>query len=138
MMPRTQLQEIRDPELRALMERATQLLDEDQYIACVRVCAEAYLRLLKTRPHVLQALKTVLQNERVKAGLETGTLRFAPVMWPRLAAKLQLSEGGEPTIVFDRQFVGFGEAIQYYEFTLDLICQAEKGEVKTTMGAGGL
>lgn len=137
-MPSTQLQEIRDPELRALMEQATKLLDEDKYLDCVRVCAEAYLKLLKTRPHVMSALKTVLQNERVKAGLETGTIRFAPVMWPRLAAKLHLPENGEPTIVFDRQFVSLSETIQYYEFTLDLICQAEKGEVKTTMGAGGL
>ena len=85
-MPSTQIREIQDEELRGLMEQADALLDGGDNTGCVRVCADAYLLLLQKQPQVLTGLQKVLATPRVQAGLETGTLRFAPLMWPRLAA----------------------------------------------------
>ena len=136
-MPSSHVDTIQDEELRGLMTQADKLLDEGTYAACVRACAHAYLKLLKKHPQVRTALTDVLGTERIKAGLDTGTLRFAPLMWPRLAAKLYLPEDGEPTITFDRDFVSFGETIQYYEFTANLITDVEKGTLDTKPAGGG-
>jgi hypothetical protein len=140
-MPSNQVDNIKDPELRELMGKASALMDQDKNYDCVRTCADAYLLLLKKQPQVMTALKKVIDMPRVKAGLEREMIRFAPLMWPRMAAKLHL-EGPEPEIVFDRQFVGFGETVQYYEFTLGLIILAQEGDIETAMqqaaAAGGL
>ena len=136
-MPSTQIAAIQDEELRGLMEKADALLDEGDNTGCVRACADAYLLLLRKQPQVMTGLQKVLATPRVKAGLETGTLRFAPLMWPRLAAKLHLSDDGPPTITFDREAVSFSETVQYYEFTLNLITDAEKGTLQSGEGGSG-
>ena len=94
---------------------------------------DAYLKLLEKRPEVLAALQKVLAVETVKKAMEVGSLRFAPLMWPRLAAKFHLVEEEKPEITFDRQHLGFSEAIQYYKFTLNVILDAEKGAWNTTV-----
>jgi hypothetical protein len=137
-MPSTQIREIQDEELRGLMEKADALLDGGDDAACVHVCADAYLLLLQKQPQVLTGLQKVLATPRVQAGLETGTLRFAPLMWPRLAAKLSLPADGPPAITFDREQISFSETVQYYEFTLNLITDAEKGILQTSEGGTGL
>ncbi|MHB8574662.1 MAG: hypothetical protein ACYDCQ_04960 [Dehalococcoidia bacterium] len=129
-MPSAQTQEIKDAALRGLLERAEAMLDAGDNGGCVHACAEAYLMLLSKNPLVLMGLRTVLATPRVKAGLENGTLRFAPLMFPRLAAKLTLPEDGPPAISFTREQMGFGEAVQYYEFTLNLVADAEQGIVR--------
>jgi hypothetical protein len=131
-MPAAQIEQIRDTDLQQLMRQADGYLDEGKNVECVRACADAYLLLLQRHPEVVTALHKVMEAPRVKAGLETGTLRFAPLMFPRLAAKLHLPDGGEPSITFDRQTLGFAEAIQYYEFTLGVITDAEQGRLNTT------
>jgi hypothetical protein len=119
--------DVKDEELRALLEAANAALDEGRNRACVERCAEAYLRALKKFPPLRRGLERSLANEEVKAGIEAGVIRVAPFMWPRFAAKLDMS-GAEPRITFDRASVSFTEAIQYYEFTLNIIVEAEKGE----------
>jgi hypothetical protein len=122
------------------MAKASSSLDDGKNYDCVRQCADAYLLLLKKNPSVMDGLKRVIETPRVKAALEREMIRFAPLMWPRMAAKLHL-EGSEPEIIFDRQTLGFGEAIQYYEFTLNLIVTAQDGNLEQTMQAalgGGL
>jgi hypothetical protein len=136
-MPSDQIEQIKDTRLRELMQEATTFLDEGKNYDCVRKCADAYLLLLKENENVKNGLSRVIETERVKAGLERGMIRFAPLMWPRLAAKLHFDEQGEPTIVFDREHIGFGETIQYYEFTLNLIVQAETGSLASAMAPGG-
>jgi hypothetical protein len=126
--------DIADEHLRETMERASQALDEGQTRECVEACAEAYLSLLRDRPQVREALETVLSQPGIREGVERGMIRTAPLMWPRFAAKLDLS-GDEPTIELDRN-PAFGETIQYYEFTLDVIHQAEVGELQTGMAGG--
>ena len=136
-MPSDQVKQIKDAELRDLMAKASSSLDEGKNYDCVRQCADAYLLLLKKDPSVMDGLERVIETPRVKAGLEREMIRFAPLMWPRMAAKLHL-EGPEPEIVFDRQTLGFGETIQYYEFTLGLIDLAQEGNIELAMqGAAG-
>ncbi|MEE8421748.1 MAG: hypothetical protein V3S31_03110 [Dehalococcoidia bacterium] len=129
--------DIADEELRALMARANAALDGGNNLECVQACADAYLKVLNTHENVMSGLKAVMETERVKAGLDRGMIRTAPLMWPRFGAKLHI-EGDRPEIVFDRKNIAFGETIQYYEFTLDVIRQAESGEVSTSPGGGGL
>lgn len=135
-MPSNQVEQIEDRELRDLMSKASGFLDEGKNYECVRECADAYLLLLKKNQNVMSGLKRVIETPRVKAGLEREMIRFAPLMWPRMAAKLHL-EGDEPTIVFDRQRLGFGEAIQYYEFTMNLIVMAQGEDLQAAIGPGG-
>jgi hypothetical protein len=139
-MPSNQVEQIEDNELRDLMAKASTALDEGKNYDCVRYCADAYLLLLKKNDGVRNGLKRVIETPRVKAGLEREMIRFAPLMWPRMAAKLHL-EGPEPEIVFDRQTLGFGEAIQYYEFTMNLVVTAQEDNLDRIMQAalgGGL
>ena len=135
-MPGNQVEEIQDPGLRALMADASAALDDGRNYECVRACADAYLMLLRTDQDVMERLRRTLETPALKAGLERGTVRFAPFMFPRLAAKLHL-EGPEPEIVFDRQTLGFAEAIQYFEFTLNLIVSAQHGALDSTVRGGG-
>ena len=127
--------DIKDETLRVTMERASQALDGGANRDCVDACAEAYLSVLKHYPKITSALETVMSNERVKAGLERGMIRNAPLMWPRYGAKLDLS-GDEPSINVERT-PAFAEAIQYYEFTLDVIVKAESGEEIEVGAIGG-
>ncbi len=136
-MPSSQLEQIKDEELRATLSRASDFLDEGKNYECVKECSEAYLALMSKHPEVLGMLKRVLETERVKAGLERGMIRFAPLMWPRMASKMHFDDSGEPKITFDRTALGFGEAVQYYEFTMNLAVEAEKGEVKMPAAGGG-
>ena len=126
--------DIVDDELRAMMERANAALGGGENLACVQACADAYLQVLRTHANVMKGLQAVMETEPVKVGLERGMIRTAPLMWPRFGAKLRL-DGDEPEIVFDRKSLGTGETIQYYEFTLDLIMQAESGDLQ--MGPEG-
>jgi hypothetical protein len=128
-MPSRPLEDIQDAELRELVREAQTALDADQYLLCVRRCADAYLLLLNKEPRAMNALRAVLATEAVRAGLENQTIRFAPVMWPRLAAKLRVCEDGRPEIVFDRERISFTEAMQYFEFTLNLIVDIERGDL---------
>jgi len=129
--------DIEDDELRALMETANAALSAGNNLECVQACADAYLNVLNTHENVMEGLLAVLDTERVKAGIEQGMIRTAPLMWPRFGAKLSL-EGASPEIVFSRKNMAMGETIQYYEFTLDIITQAQTGEVNIAGPGGGL
>ena len=91
--------------------------------------------MLRRFPDVRAALDTILAEERVRVGLERGMIRSAPLMWPRFAATLHI-DGKAARIEIERT-PALGETIQYYEFTLDVIQQAEAGELNLK-AAGGL
>ena len=118
--------DITDEALRGLLEQANAALDAGENRRCVELCGEAYLQSLKQFPAVERGLRRALENEEIKAGIAAQVIRVAPFMWPRFVAKLDF-DGGEPRIVFERKSVAFVEAIQYYEFTLNLIVEAEHG-----------
>ena len=118
---------IRDAALRRLLEDAQAAFDGGRNRECVERCAEAYLQGLKRFPSIAEGLQQTLANERIREGIEARIVRVAPFMWPRFAAKLDLN-GPEPRIVFDRERLSFSETVEYYEFTLNLIAEAERAE----------
>jgi len=118
--------DIQDAALRALLEAANAALDDGRNRQCIERCGEAYLQALKQFPPMMRGLQRSLANAEVKAGIDSGVIRVAPFMWPRFVAKLDMS-GPEPAITFDRAGAAFTEAIQYYEFTLNIIHEAETG-----------
>ena len=122
--------DIHDPSLRGLMEQAGAAFDGGENRECVERCADAYLETLKRFPFVMSALQKTLADERIREGIEARIVRVAPFMWPRFAAKLDMS-GLEPRIVFERQRPSFSETVEYYEFTLNLIADAERTEAGT-------
>ena len=134
-MPSSEVAQIPDEELKGLMQQAPEELGAGDNLGSVKTCAKTYLTVLEKHPEVLAALRKVLEAETVKKSLEVGSIRFAPLMWPRLAAKLHLPEGEKPEITWDREYIGYGEASQYYEFTLNLILDAEKGQLQTKVGS---
>ncbi|MGE0543530.1 MAG: hypothetical protein AB7R89_25490 [Dehalococcoidia bacterium] len=116
---------IADPALRRLMEEANAAFDDGRNRECVERCAEAYLRTLQQFPAMKAALQKTLSDERIREGIEARIVRVAPFMWPRFAAKLDMS-GSEPRIVFERERPSYSETVEYYEFTLNLIVEAEQ------------
>ncbi len=128
--------DIGDAGLRSLLEAANAALDDGRNRECVERCADAYLRALQQFPAVMRGLQRALANEEIKAGIEAKVVRVAPFMWPRFAAKLDM-DGPEPKIIFDRKSVAFVEAIQYYEFTLNLIVEAERDAFSQRFAAQG-
>src|SRR5262249_11523547 len=117
--------DIQDEALRDLMTRANAAFDAGRNRECVELCADAYLRVLGQFPAVMAGLRRTLSDERIKEGIEARIVRVAPFMWPRFAAKLQM-DGPQPRIVFEREKLSTSETIEYYEFTLNLIVEAEQ------------
>jgi hypothetical protein len=128
--------DIKDNDLRELLESASRALDVGQNRLCVEMCADAYLRCLKQFPALKRGLERALANDEIKAGIEAKVIRVAPFMWPRFVAKLDM-DGSEPTIVFDPNSVSFVEAIQYYEFALNIIVEAESNSFKQRFAGQG-
>ena len=118
--------DIKHDGIRELMERCASAMAEDRFDDAVRAAADAYLLTLEDFPAVREVLQTVLDNEQVSAGLAVGSIRNAPLMWPRYGAKLHL-EGAAPEITLDRKQLSFVEAVNYQEFTLGLIHDVETG-----------
>lgn len=110
--------------IRQLMEHCASAMSGDDFDGAVRAAADAYLLVLSEFPAVREALQSVLDSEIVREGLEAGSIRNAPLMWPRYGAKLHL-EGAGPEITLDRTHLSFVEAVNYQEFTLGLIHDVE-------------
>lgn len=119
--------DIHDEPFRHIMEEVGAAFADGRNRECVERCAEAYLLALKRFPAVMAGLKKTLSDERISEGIEARIVRVAPFMWPRFAAKLQM-DGPEPRIVFERDKLSFSETVEYYEFTLNLIADAERVE----------
>ncbi len=127
-MPSRKPDVVQDAHLRELMTRAEAESDAGNNTAAVRIYADAYLEILEKFPQVREVLNKVLAHPAVVAGLNVGSIRNAPFMWPRYGAKLHL-EGEHPAITIDRKNLSFSETVQYQEFMYELIRSAESGAV---------
>ncbi len=101
--------QVKDAELRALINSARTAYLNAEQAESVHKSTEAFLGLLKRQPDFFSS------------GPNAGTSR---VVWPRLGAILETSEGSPPRIVYDRETFSTSEAITYYEFALDSIVTA--------------
>jgi hypothetical protein len=126
--------DIEDETLRGIMEDADADFAAGRNRACVERCADAYLQSLRRYPRIAAGLQEMLADPRIQAGIEARIVRVAPFVWPRFAAKLEMS-GLEPRIVFERERLSFSETVEYYEFTLNLITEAERVERESATNA---
>jgi hypothetical protein len=104
-MPATKLDRIQDETLRDSLAGAHSSLRSGDYPDVVRRAANAYLELLRRKPELLEGMM--------------GRMRV--MMFPRLGARLEPggSEGGQPSLVWDRETFAFSEAATYFEFAVD-------------------
>ena len=99
----TKTDRIQDAALRDSMAQAHESLRGGDYADVVRRAADAYIELVRRKPDLLQPqnyLRTIL-------------------FFPRLGARLQLDNQGQPEVIYDREKFIFSEAVTYYEFTVD-------------------
>ena len=96
-------EEVQDEELRGMITEAHQALRKGDYAESVRRCGDAMLKLLAKHPEMIDG--------------PVG--KMIALRWPQLGANLQMKQGQEPRIVFERENFVFSEAITYYEFTLE-------------------
>jgi hypothetical protein len=104
-------EQIANPELRALLERAHELMRTGKATEAVRAVTKAYLQLLTLKPELLDQTVEVLPGRRVPAVMR----------WPALGANLTLESvlAKQPQIEFVRERFSVSEAITYYEYALD-------------------
>lgn len=102
-MPATKLDQIHDEKLRETLAVAHASLRSGDYQDVVQRAATAYLELLRRKPELLEGLIG----------------RFRVMMFPRLGARLEPEEGGQPSLHWDRENFAFSEAVTYFEFAVD-------------------
>ncbi|MBM3139111.1 MAG: hypothetical protein FJZ92_02565 [Chloroflexi bacterium] len=102
-MPRWE--RVADAEARDLLARAERDLRGGDATASVHACCDAFVRLIALRPELLQANIP-------------GDHLIHHRQFPRLGADLY-DVDGRPAIRFERQRFSTGDAITYFEFTID-------------------
>ena len=95
---------------RQAMEETEQLLNEGRYREVVERSTQKYLELIRRRPDILNPPPPLL---------------FTSV-FPQLGVRLELAEGEEPRLVWDKERFGMAEATTYFEFTLDQLVRASR------------
>ena len=103
-------QDLTDPDERRSMEEAEKLHNEGQYREVVEKSTQSYLQLIRRRPDILRPAPPLL---------------FAS-MFPQLGVRLEVAEGEEPGLVWDKERFGMAEATTYFEFTLDQLVRASR------------
>ena len=103
-------QDLTDPDERRSMEEAEELLNQGQYREVVEKSTQSYLQLIRRRPDILRPAPPLL---------------FAS-MFPQLGVRLELPEGQEPRLIWDKERFSMAEAITYFEFTLDQLLRASR------------
>jgi hypothetical protein len=104
-------EQIVDPELREMAQKAHQCMREGKATDAVRLLSDAYLKLLERYPEML--------DETIEP--RPGRKMPAVMRWPQLGANLSLESVQEkkPRIEFIRDRFAVSEAITYYEYTVE-------------------
>ena len=104
-MAATNVDKIKDEELRETMATAHKALKDGDFQGVVQRSADVYLELLKRKPELL-----------AEGGIPA---RMRIMMFPRLGAHLKREGEEAPELVWDRENFGFSEAVTYFEFAVD-------------------
>jgi hypothetical protein len=96
---------IHDDALRESLKAAHASLRAGDHRDVVQRAGDAYIELLRRKPELLQG--------------EGFQPRMRIMMFPRLCAHLDVQDGKPVALVFDRETIGFPEAVTYYEFAVD-------------------
>ena len=104
-MATTNVDKIKDAQLRETMATAHKALKEGDFLGVVQRAGDVYLELLKRKPELL-----------AEGGIPA-MMRIR--MFPRLGARLEREGDEAPALVWDRETFGFSEAVTYFEFAVD-------------------
>jgi hypothetical protein len=109
--------DIKNDELRAMVETAFAAMRAGKGAEAVRACAEAYLRFVRIHPEVM-AETTPIRGREISRLLR----------WPGLGANMKPESirAGAPEIEFLRDRFSVSEAMTYYQFVLDEIIERER------------
>jgi hypothetical protein len=102
------IERIQDEGLRRSLQEARAALKAGDYKTVVEQSSEAYAELLRRKP------------EMTKGPMGMRNIMF----FPRLGARLVLSNEGRAEIVYDRDKFIQSEAITYYEFAVDSLIKS--------------
>ena len=101
--------QVKDPQLRALLVAAREAYLEDRNLDCVERSLDAFLELLRRQPDFLTAGPFAGNNRR---------------SFPQLGVSLKGAGSGTPEAVFERRQFSNPEAITYYEYVSDCLVAA--------------
>jgi hypothetical protein len=131
--------DIIDASFRAALEHAEQLIDEGDYAAAGRACAETYLLLLKGRPDLLPPAdlpEVQPLNPGGQPRVADGTPGLARIdaaraarrnWWPGTGAiAIAVGPDRKPQIEFSKDRVSLSEAAGYFEFLLQQLADAQQ------------
>jgi len=120
--------DITDPAFRVALEEADRLLDEGDFTAASKKCAETYLLLLEKRPELIPAAP---QQSAGGQGLGSfrSYLRGGTPTWPRTGGlNVVFDENRKPSLTFDKERFSFSEAAGYYEFVMNEVWRLQQAE----------
>ena len=101
--------QVKDPQLRALLVAAREAYLEDRNLDCVERSLDAFLELLRRQPDFLTTGPFAGNNRRA---------------FPQLGVTLKGAGGATPEVVFERRQFSNPEAITYYEYVSDCLVAA--------------
>jgi hypothetical protein len=118
--------DIKDPVFRVALEEADRLLDEGDFSAASKKCAETYLLLLEQRPDLIPAAPPASGQG---IGSFQSYLRGGQPTWPRTGGlNVVFDEDRKPRLTFDKERFSFSEAAGYYEFLMNEVWRLQTAE----------
>ena len=115
-----------DPFFQTALVEAEQALDAGDYLTTVRKCVEVYSRIAEQRPEmILKPPTELMAMPRAQSVREVRRNALQP--WPvRLGVGISFDEHDKPHLTFEREEFSMGEAVSYFEYTLDIAIRAQR------------
>jgi hypothetical protein len=128
--------DIKDPVFKAGLDEADRFLDEGDYAAASKKCAETYLLLLEEHPELIPEPGSVPgahfptasgsnQSLRVFAGARAARGAFWPVTG---SIQVLVDENRRPSLSYSKERFSFSEAAGYYEFLVGQVRRLQQAD----------
>jgi hypothetical protein len=114
-------EDVQDMELRACLQEAGRLLDEGDYLGCVRMSVEAYSRLAAQRPGAIVRPPAAGQPVSASGGTPGNRARA----WPSHMGVSLAFEGDLPRLKLEKDRFSLSEAASYFEYTVEQVVKSQ-------------
>ena len=105
--------DIKDPTVREGLLQAEAWIDEGDYLAASKKCAELYVEYLRTHP---DPPAPPGGYNPAAFGINRG------ILWPRTGGiNIRRDDRGEPHASYDKERFSLTEALTYFEFTMEFL-----------------
>jgi hypothetical protein len=115
-------EDVKDAGWRASLQEAGRLLDEGDYLGCVRLSMEVYSRLGERRPDAI--VRPPAPGQPVSASGGTPGNRARP--WPSHLGVSLSFEGELPRLRIEKQRFSMSEAASYFEYTVEQVVRSQE------------